>query len=43
VQFSDAGIVERRLLELRNMPLLFLLLVVLKSGEWLARLFWGRL
>ena len=43
VQFSDAGIVERRLLELWNMPFLFLLLVVLKSTEWLARLWWGRL
>ena len=43
VQFSDAGIVERRLLELWNMPFLFLLLVALKSGEWLARLWWGRL
>ena len=43
VQFSDAGIVERRLLELWNMPFFFLLLVVLKSGEWLLRLFWGRL
>jgi uncharacterized membrane protein len=43
VQFSDAGIVERRLLELWNMPFLFLLLVVLKSGEWLLRLNWGRL
>ena len=43
VQFSDAGIVERRLLELWNMPFFFLLLVVLKSGEWLLRLWWGRL
>ena len=43
VQFSDAGIVERRLLELWNMPFLFLLLVTLKSGEWLLRLWWGRL
>jgi hypothetical protein len=43
VQFSDAGIVERRLLELWNMPILFLLLVALKGGEWVLRLFWGRL
>ena len=43
VQFSDAGIIERRLLELWNMPFLFLLLVGLKSGEWLLRLWWGRL
>jgi uncharacterized membrane protein len=43
VQFSDAGIIERRLLELWNMPILFLLLVVLKAGEWVLRLTWGRL
>lgn len=43
VQFSDAGIVERRILDLWNMPILFLLLIVLKGGEWLLRLVWGRL
>jgi hypothetical protein len=43
VQFSDAGIIERRLLELWNMPVLFLLLVFLKAGEWVLRLTWGRL
>lgn len=43
VQFSDAGIVERRLLELWNMPILFLLLLVFKGGEWVLRLVWGRL
>lgn len=43
VQYSDAGIIERRLLELWNMPILFLLLVVLKAGEWVIRLTWGRL
>ena len=43
VQFSDAGIVERRLLELWNMPILFLMLLGLKAGEWLLRLVWGRL
>jgi uncharacterized membrane protein len=43
VQFSDAGIVERRLLELWNMPILFLLLLGLKAGEWMLRLVWGRL
>jgi uncharacterized membrane protein len=43
VQFSDAGIVERRLLQLWNMPILFLLLVGLKAGDWILRLFWGRL
>jgi hypothetical protein len=43
VQYSDAGIIERRLLELWNMPILFLLLVFLKAGEWVLRLAWGRL
>lgn len=43
VQFSDAGIVERRLLELWNMPILFLMLLGLKAGEWVLRLVWGRL
>jgi hypothetical protein len=43
VSFSEAGIVERQVLDLWNMPAFFLLLLLLKSGEWLARLFWGRL
>jgi len=43
VQFSDAGVVERRLLELWNMPINFLLLLLFKAGEWLLRLRWGRL
>ena len=43
IQFSEAGIVERELLDLWNMPLVFLLLLLLKAGEWVLRLFWGRL
>ena len=43
VQFSEAGIVERQILDLWNMPALFLLLLLLKAGEWLLRLRWGRL
>lgn len=43
VQFSEAGIVERQILELWNMPIAFLLLLLLKAGEWLLRLRWGRL
>jgi hypothetical protein len=43
VQFSDSGIVERRLLDLWNMPINFLLLLLFKAGEWLLRLRWGRL
>ena len=43
VQFSEAGIVERQILDLWNMPALFMLLVLFKAGEWLVRLWWGRL
>ena len=43
VSFSDAGTVERQVQELWNMPVAFLLLLLLKSTEWLLRLFWGRL
>ena len=43
MQFSDAGVVERRLLDLWNMPINFLLLLLFKAGEWLLRLRWGRL
>ena len=43
IQFSEAGIVERELLDLWNMPIVFLLLLLLKAGEWVLRLFWGRL
>ena len=43
IQFSEAGIVERELLDLWNMPINFLLLMLLKAGEWVLRLYWGRL
>jgi uncharacterized membrane protein len=43
ISFSEAGVVERQLLALWNMPVLFLLLALLKTGEWLLRLRWGRL
>ena len=43
IQFSDAGILETKVLDLWNMPIVFLLLLLLKTGEWLLRLFWGRL
>jgi uncharacterized membrane protein len=43
VRFSDAGIVERQILDLWNMPIVFLLLLLLKGTEWMLRLFWGRL
>ena len=43
IRFSEAGIVEREWLDLWNMPFNFLLLLLLKGGEWVTRLFWGRL
>jgi uncharacterized membrane protein len=43
VKFSDAGTVERQVLDLWSMPIVFLALLVLKSAEWLLRLYWGRL
>jgi uncharacterized membrane protein len=43
VRFSEAGSVERQVLDLWNMPLAFLLLLLMKAGEWLVRLYWGRL
>jgi uncharacterized membrane protein len=43
VSFSEAGSVERQVLELWNIPLAFLVLLLLKAGEWLVRLYWGRL
>jgi uncharacterized membrane protein len=43
IRFSQAGIVETQILPLWNMPINFLLLLLLKAGEWLLRLYWGRL
>jgi uncharacterized membrane protein len=43
VSFSDAGSVERQVLDLWNIPLAFLVLMLLKASEWLLRLYWGRL
>jgi uncharacterized membrane protein len=43
VSFSEAGTVERQVLDLWNMPIVFLVLLLLKAGEWLVRLYWGRL
>jgi uncharacterized membrane protein len=43
VSFSEAGSVERQVLDLWNIPAVFLLLLALKAGEWLLRLVWGRL
>jgi uncharacterized membrane protein len=43
IRFSGAGIVETELLELWDMPAVFLLLWLLKGFEWALRLRWGRL
>ena len=43
IRFSQAGIVETQVLPLWSMPINFLLLILLKAGEWLLRLYWGRL
>jgi hypothetical protein len=43
IRFSQAGIVETQVLPLWNMPFNFLLLMLLKAGEWVLRLYWGRL
>ncbi|MEJ2130802.1 MAG: hypothetical protein P8Y95_04070, partial [Gammaproteobacteria bacterium] len=41
ISFSPAGVTERELLSLWNMPIVFMVLVLLKGGEWLARRRWG--
>lgn len=41
ISFSPAGVTERELLALWNMPVVFMLLLLLKSGEWLLRRRWG--
>jgi uncharacterized membrane protein len=43
IRYSRAGMVERQTLDLWNIPLAFLLLAMLKSGEWMLRRHWSRL
>ncbi|MET0290927.1 MAG: hypothetical protein ABW136_01095 [Steroidobacteraceae bacterium] len=43
LRYSKAGMVERQTLDLWNIPLVFLLLLLLKGGEWLLRRAWRRL
>jgi uncharacterized membrane protein len=43
IPYSKAGVIERQTLDLWNLPIVFLLLLALKLGEWLLRLTWGRL
>ena len=37
MRYSNAGMVERQTLDLWNLPTRFLLLLLLKAGEWLLR------
>jgi uncharacterized membrane protein len=41
IGFSEAGITSRETLELWNMPAVLLLIVLLRSTEWLLRRKWG--
>ncbi len=41
IRFSEAGITTREILDLWNMPALFLLLLALRGGEWVLRKRWG--
>ena len=41
VRFSKAGITARETMDLWDMPILFLLLLGLRGGEWLLRRRWG--
>jgi len=43
IPYSKAGIVERQMLDLWNLPIVFVVLLLLKLSEWLLRLKWGRL
>ncbi len=41
IAYSDAGITSREMKDLWNMPVVFLLLLSLRSAEWLLRRRWG--
>lgn len=41
ISFSDAGITARETKDLWNMPAVFLLILALRSCEWLLRRKWG--
>jgi hypothetical protein len=41
ISYSEAGITVRDTKELWNMPIVFLLLLLLPSAEWLLRRRWG--
>ena len=41
IAYSEAGVTSREFKDLWNMPVVFLLVVLLKSSEWLLRRRWG--
>ena len=41
INYSEAGITVRETRDLWDMPAIFLLLLMLRSGEWLLRRKWG--
>lgn len=41
IHFSEAGITAREVLDLWDMPALFLILLLLRSAEWVLRKKWG--
>lgn len=41
ISYSDAGITVRETRDLWDMPIVFLLILMLRSGEWLLRRKWG--
>ena len=43
IPYSKAGVIERLTLDLWNLPIVFLVLLLLKLTEWTIRLRWGRL
>ena len=41
IRFSEAGVTAREIMDLWDMPFFFLLLLALRTGEWLLRRRWG--
>jgi uncharacterized membrane protein len=43
IPYSKAGVIQRLTLDLWNLPIVFIVLLLLKLAEWAVRLKWGRL
>jgi hypothetical protein len=41
ISYSEAGITAHEMLDLWDMPIVFLLAIMLRGGEWLLRRKWG--